>query len=124
MNWSYIFKHWSCTLLLGSTISALVYGFESLSPSEISKSLVWFLIYLIFSIIYSIPTLIVYFLAFYMLSNMKIDIMWIKFILILITVTGITLTTLLYDPNTLEKLTMYYALSAIVSGILFRLKRA
>lgn len=123
MRWSYIFKHWGSTLLLGTTILTLVSGFKFLSPSEIGNALAWFVIYLIFSIIYSIPTLIIYLLVFYGLNNRNIDSKWIKFILITITITGITLTTLLIDFSSLKNLTIYYSLSSLVTGILFKIQK-
>ncbi len=123
MNWSYIFKHWGCTLLLGTMILTLVSGFKFLSPSEIGDAFAWFSIYLIFSIIYSIPTLIIYLLVFYGLINRNIDSKWIKLILISVTIAGITLTTSLIDSDKLESLTIYYSLSAVVTGILLKFER-
>lgn len=123
MKWSYIFKHWGSTLLLGTTILTLVSGFKFLSPSEIGNALAWFTIYLIFSIIYSIPTLIIYLLVFYGLINRNIDSKWIKLILISVTIAGITLTTSLIDSDKLESLTIYYSLSAIVTGVLLKFER-
>jgi len=123
MKWSYILKHWGCTLLLGTTILTLVSGFKFLSPSEIGNALVWFTIYLIFSIIYSIPTLIIYLLVFYGLINRNIDSKWIKLILISVTIAGITLTTSLIDSDKLESLTIYYLLSAIVTGVLLKFEK-
>jgi len=123
MRWSYVFKHWGSTLLLGTTILTLVSGFKFLSPSEIGNVLAWFTIYLIFSIIYSIPTLIIYLLVFYRLINRNIDSKWIKFILISITIIGITLTTLLIDFSSLKNLTIYYSISSVVTGILFKIQK-
>lgn len=123
MRWSYVFRHWGSTLLLGTMILTLVSGFKFLSPSDIGNALAWFTIYLMFSIIYSIPTLIIYLLVFYRLINRKIDPKWIKFILILITITGITLTTLLIDFSSLKNLTIYYSISSLVTGILFRIQK-
>ncbi|APU97137.1 hypothetical protein BV902_12900 [Sphingobacterium sp. B29] len=123
MKWSYILKHWGCTLLLGTTILTLVSGFKFLSPSEIGNALVWFTIYLIFSTIYSIPTLIIYLLVFYRLINSNIDSKWIKLILISVTIAGITLTTSIIDSDMLENLTIYYSLSAVVTGILLKFRK-
>jgi|GEM_PF-569730 len=123
MRWSYAFKHWGSTLLLGTTILTLVSGFKFLSPSEIGNTLAWFTFYLIFSIIYSIPTLIIYLLVSYRLINRTIDSKWIKLILISVTITGITLTTLLIDSSMLEDLTIYYSLSAVVTGILLKFRK-
>lgn len=123
MNWSFSFKHWGGTLLLGTTILTLVSGFKFLSPSEIWSTLAWFIIYFIFSAIYSIPTLITYLLVAYLLIGRNIDSKWIKFVLISITVTGITLTTLLIDPDSLKNLTIYYSLSAVVIGIFLNFQK-
>jgi len=73
MNWSYIFKHWVCTLLLGTTILILVSGFAFSTISETGDSLTWFIIYLLSSTIYSVPTLKVYLLVFFILMRSNID---------------------------------------------------
>jgi len=123
MNWSFTFKHWGGTLLLGTTILTLVSGFKFLSPSEIWNTLAWFIIYLIFSVLYSIPTLVVYLLVVYLLIGRNIDSKWIKFILIFVTIAGITLTTLLIDSDSLENLTIYYSLSSIITGTLLKFEK-
>ncbi len=115
MNWSFTFKHWGSTLLLGTTILILASGFGFSSISEISDSLTWFIIYLIFSAIYSIPTLIAYLLIAYLLIGRNIGAKWTKFILIFVTITGITLTTSLIDSDLLENLSIYYSLSSVVA---------
>lgn len=123
MRWSYVFKHWGSTLLLGTTILTLVSGFKFLSPSEIGNALAWFTIYLIFSIIYSIPTLIVYLLVVYLLVGKNIDSRWIKFILIFVTIVGITLTSSLIDSDLLMNLSIYYSLSSVVMGIFLKFEK-
>lgn len=123
MRWSYIFKHWGSTLLLGTTILMLVSGFGFSSSSEIRDSLTWSIFYLIASTIYSVPTLIVYVLVFFILIKRNIDSKWIKLILIFVTVAGITLTTLLIDFSSLKNLTIYYSLSSLVTGILFKIQK-
>ena len=123
MNWSYIFKHWVCTLLLGTTILILVSGFAFSTISETGDSLTWFIIYLLSSTIYSVPTLIVYLLVFFILMRSNIDSMWIKIILIAVTVAGIILTTLLIDSGMLENLTIYYSLSAVIAGVFLKFRK-
>ena len=123
MNWSFTFKHWGSTLLLGTTILTLVSGFKFLSPSEIGDSLTWFIVYLIASAIYSIPTLIVYILVVYLLIDRQIGSKWIKFILIFVTIAGIASTTLLIDFSSLKNLTIYYSLSSVAMGILLKFQK-
>lgn len=123
MKWSYILKHWGCTLLLGTTILTLVSGFKFLSPAEISDSLTWFIVYLIASAIYSAPTLIIYVLVFFILIKRNIDSKCIKSILIVVTIAGITLTTSIIDSDMFENLTIYYSLSAVVTGILLKFRK-
>jgi hypothetical protein len=65
MNWSYIIKHWCYTLLLGTTILISVSGFAFSTISETIDSLTWFIIYLLSSALYSVPTLITYVLVFF-----------------------------------------------------------
>lgn len=123
MIWSFTFKHWGSTLLLGTTILILASGFGFSSISEISDSLTWFIIYLIFSAIYSIPTLIAYLLMVYLLIGTNIGSKWTKFILIFVTITGITLTTSLIDSDLLENLSIYYSLSSVVTGIFLKFEK-
>jgi len=123
MKWSYILKHWGSTLLLGTTVLMLVSGFGFSSLSEIRDSLTWFIVYLIASAIYSAPTLIVYVLVFFILFKRNIESKWIKSILISVTIAGITLTTSLIDSDMLENLTIYYSLSAVLTGILLKFRK-
>jgi hypothetical protein len=123
MNWPYILKHWGGTLLFGTTILMLVSGFGFSSSSEIRDSLIWFIFYLIASAIYSVPTLIVYVLVFFILIKRNIDSKWIKLILIFVTVAGVTLTTSIIDSEMLKNLTIYYSLSTVVTGVLLKFRK-
>lgn len=101
----------------------LVSGFGFSSSSEIRDSLIWFIFYLIASAIYSVPTLIVYVLVFFILIKRNIDSKWIKLILIFVTVAGVTLTTSIIDSEMLKNLTIYYSLSTVVTGVLLKFRK-
>lgn len=121
LKWSYIFKHWIGTLLLGTTLLTISPGFNPLNSSGVGQTLLFSILWFYYSSIYSIPTLICYTLAFYWLKNNTLKVNWIKMTLILITLAGITmtvgLTVQLIEPA------IYYSIAALVTGILFKIEK-
>ncbi|APU97014.1 hypothetical protein BV902_12205 [Sphingobacterium sp. B29] len=119
LRWSYIFKHWIGTLLLGTTLVTISPGFNPLNFSGIGQTILFSLLWLCYSTIYSIPTLICCTLAFYWFKSNTLN--WIKMTLILITLAGIAMTMALTMGS--MEWAIYYSIAAIITGILFKIEK-
>ena len=119
LRWSYIFKHWMGTLLLGSILVTISPGFNPLNSPGISQTILFSLLFLYYSAVYSIPTLICYTLAFNWLKSNTLNTNWIKMTLILITLAGIAMTMALTTGS--MEWAIYYSIAAIVTGISFKI---
>ena len=121
MQWNYLFKHWFATLLIAPLLTDL---FFYLSPIE--NSIGGFLIrgywiVLVMSLIFSLPTYIIYAIIFYYLTKVDKSFNIIKITLILIAIVGIYVTfTLIFPPQYLV-VTFAYILTSLLSGIIFKL---
>lgn len=123
MSSSFPFKHWFYTLLLGPLTSLL---FDTVFGS-IEKAVVGlFEAYpatFIFSILFSIPTLIVYVGVFFLLAKRNTNIRAAKAILIAVSVLGIYITCTIVKGALMNHIIQVYSLTSIVVGVSFRLKR-
>lgn len=123
MSSSFPFKHWFYTLLLGPLTSLL---FDTVFGSIEESVIGLFEAYpftVIFSILFSIPTLIVYLGVFYLLSKWKASIWVAKIILIAVAVLGIFITFTIENGPLSDHIIQVYSLTSVVVGISFRLKR-
>jgi len=119
LRWSYIFKHWAGTVILGTMLVVISPEFNPLNSSSIGQKILFSIVPLFYSAIYSIPTLICNLLAFYWFKDNTLNVNWIKMTLILVTMAGIT-TTVALTIESLE-VALYYSIAAIVTGILFKI---
>ncbi|WP_046676018.1 hypothetical protein [Sphingobacterium sp. Ag1] len=120
LKWSYIFKHWIGTLLLGTTLLTISPGSNPLNSSGIGTTMLFLILWFWYSSLYSIPTLACYILAFCWFKNNTLNVNWIKMTLILITLAGITMTVGL-TVQSIES-AIYYSIAAIITGILFKIE--
>src|SRR5690554_443881 len=120
MKWSYYFKHWLTTVFLGSLI--LVYSMNS-SSSFFTVSIEIYLFALLLSGFFSMPTFTVLAFVFNYLDEYEIDVKTVKTLLISITVLGVPLTQWIGLNDISLEVTISYSLAAIISGMLFKLKR-
>lgn len=121
LKWSYIFKHWIGTLLLGNILVSIFPGFNPINSSGIGLTILISILWLCYSAIYSIPTLVCYILAFSWFKDNTLNVNWIKMTLILVTLAGITMTVAL-TVGSMEA-AIYYSIAAIVTGILFKIEK-
>ncbi|WP_417265436.1 hypothetical protein [Brumimicrobium sp.] len=120
MKWSYYFKHWLTTVFLGSLI--LVYSMNS-SSSFFTVSIEIYLFALLLSGFFSMPTFTVLAFVFNYLDEYEIDVKTVKTLLISITLLGVPLTQWIGLNDISLEITISYSLAAIISGMLFKLKR-
>lgn len=121
LRWSYIFKHWIGTLVLGTTLLIISPGFNHLNSFGIGQRILFSILFFCYSAIYSIPTMICYTLAFYWFKNNTLNVNWIKMTLILITLAGITMTVGLTVQSI--EWAIYYSIAAIITGVLFKIEK-
>ncbi|PUV25036.1 hypothetical protein DCO56_08830 [Sphingobacterium athyrii] len=121
LRWSYIFKHWIGTLLLGTTLVSIFPVFNPLNSSGIGQTIFFSILWLCYSAIYSIPTLVCYILAFSWFKDNTLNVNWIKMTLILVTLAGIAMTVAL-TVRSMES-AIYYSIAAIITGILFKIEK-
>jgi hypothetical protein len=120
-DWSYLFKHWIFTLLLGPVISQIIAFIPIFYPSQAVGLLAMFPILFIASLIFSIPTYIVYAFVYYYFSNKDLPILISKAILISISVICIFITTALIDGTLWIFIASSYSISSVISGLIFNL---
>ncbi|WP_433900158.1 hypothetical protein [Sphingobacterium puteale] len=111
MRWQYVFKHWGCTLLLGVILFILTAGLGA------EEAMVITLMLPAVSLVFSIPTLIIYIVVFHWLKKYSImDTKWVKLILVTTTILGIGITICLFDTAGVMRPIMCYSIAAIVSS--------
>lgn len=118
MNWSYLFKHWFGTLLIGPIIVDVIIYFNY---TKIGGLLEVYPIALIFSLIFSAPTYIIYGIIYYFLCQKNVKGLYSKIILIVIAVSGVHITTIIIKGNMMEDVAISYSISSIIIGLLFKL---
>ncbi len=121
MNFSYLFKHWFATLTLAPIISEIINLLFIPNPNKIMGLLEVYPITVIFGFIFSIPTYIIYYLAYYVLGSKNINIKTSKSILITLAVIGIIVSFSITFNNRESETTIAYILTSIISGIIFKL---
>ncbi|WP_433900477.1 hypothetical protein [Sphingobacterium puteale] len=121
LKWSYIFKHWIGTLLLGNILVSIFPVFNRLNSVDIGLTILVSILWLCYSAIYSIPTLVCCILAFSWFEDNMLNVNWIKMTLILVILAGITMTVALTVGS--MEVAIYYSIAAIVTGILFKIEK-
>ena len=125
MKWSYFFKLWITTLLLGSLIM-LIYQIIFLNFTSWSEAGGLYIFNVFWSTAFSIPMFLIIAIIFFYLDFKKVEIKIARLIIISATVLGIILTLLLRAKelnSSIFVVLLIYSLSAIISGMIFKLKR-
>lgn len=118
MNWSYLFKHWFGTLLIGPIIVDIIIY---LNYAKIGGLLEVYPIALLFSLIFSAPTYIIYGIIYYFLCQKNVKRLYSKIILIVLAVSGVYITTIIIKVNMMEDIAISYSISSIITGLFFKL---
>ncbi len=118
MNWSYVFKHWGSTLLIGAILFILT---EALGADE---AIVFTLLLSAASLISSIPTLGIYILVFYWFNKKNnVDRKWMRLILVSTTIVGIGFTLCLINTIGIMQPLICYSVATIVSSYFFKIEK-
>lgn len=121
MNWSYLFKHWFGTLLIGPIISELLMYFNYSNPTKIVGLLEVYPIAFIFSLILSTPTYILYGFVYYYLAYKKTRSDYAKLILIAFAALGVIVTTIIIKGSWMFDIGLTYFISSILAGVFFKI---
>ncbi|GGD32221.1 hypothetical protein [Flavobacterium orientale] len=122
MNWSYLFKHWFFTLLLGPVVSQIVMYVIDVSPGKIVGLLEVYPLSLLFGLFFSTPTYILYGLVYYFLARNNINLNLSKVILISLAVVGVITTTSIIKGSMMLDITISYSIASVITGLFFKLK--
>lgn len=120
MNWSYLFKHWFGTLLLAPFVYEL-FNLMKVNSNRVIGLVEIYPITFIFSLIFSIPTYIIYGFIYYFLARKEISIVKSKIILLQFTILSILITFhVVFNARELT-ISISYAVTSIILGIYFKL---
>lgn len=122
MRKTYIFFHWALTLIIAPVTSQLFHLVFGRSSHEIVSLLEVYPITLLFSIAFSMPTLIIYVASFNLLARLNWSYTFKKLILITVSVLGIFITQSIIGGSLSKEIIIAYAFTALIVGFLLRLK--
>ena len=76
---------------------------------------------LVFSVLFSLPTLATYYIIFKAFERKKTNLVYAKLILIVWTIIGVTATIIFIGGSAAREIIIAYSASAIISGLLLRI---
>lgn len=119
MRKSYLLVHWIFTLVLAPFVSHVLQYFLLPNPHQIGSLLEVYPITLPFSIVFSIPTLIVYLGVFYLLVKKPVSIFFAKCILMSTAALGIIITmTIIGGTMMSQQMAIDYSITSLIVGLL------
>ena len=119
---SFVIVHWASTLLISPVMSQMLISVFSSSPHQIVSLLEIYPVTLLFSIVFSLPTLIVCLISFYFLKKKEVNPAVSKLILISLSVFGIYITQTLIQGSMSQDIIIAYSLTASLVGIMLKIK--
>ncbi len=121
IDWSYLFKQWIFSLIIGPVISQIIAFIPVFYPSQAVGLLGMFPVVFIVSLIFSAPTYIVYAFVYNYLAKKDLPILYSKATLISIPVIGVFITTAFIGGMLWYFIAISYSISSIICGLLFNL---
>nr|WP_299205618.1 hypothetical protein [uncultured Brumimicrobium sp.] len=121
MNYSYLIKHWITTLTF-SSLFIFIYSFFQEETYDLSYQLEIFFIFLLFSSLFALPTIIISFLLFHFLIKKSVQSSIIKLVIILTTVFGTFLTLYIISNSIAVEYTIVYSIVGVLSAGLYKLR--
>ncbi len=120
MNRSYIFKHWLATILIAAVFLPIYGGYEN----HAILGELWLVPYfLIGGALFSLPTLFANVFALFILGRYKVNVKWVRPILISLTVIGICLTCYILSKTMALELVLSYCVIAVICGLVFQVEK-
>lgn len=123
MDLTYPIKHWIFTLVSSPLLAYLYQLLSAGSGGYVADLLDVYPFTLLFSILLSLPTFIIYLIAYDLLMKGKVDDRIIKLTLIVTAVAGIIITIQITLPNISlwNSFKIIYSISAVIGGLLFEI---
>lgn len=121
MNWSYLFKHWFATLLIAPFICeflTLLIG----NTNRVVGLVEMYPLTLIFSVVFSTPTYIIYGFIYYLLAKKEVSVKNSKIILLIFTIICVLVTFHIVFNAREFIISFSYAISSLITGLFFKLK--
>jgi hypothetical protein len=118
---AYILKHWTLTLVIAPFLPAIYEGLFLLERGW-AKTLELYPLFLIFSFVFSLPALLVYFLLFQVLAKENINPLTMKLVLIGFAVISIALTCWSIKGSMMPVLATSYSISVVFTGLICKLR--
>jgi len=123
MDYKFPIKNWLTTLALAPVLGGLIdYFYKPVIPTFIG----WLEFYpnlIFFSLIISLPTLILYYIVFFILNWKNVSNTVLKLILIAVTAIGTTITFYLIGGLLAKKMAIAYIIVTAISCLLLKLDR-
>lgn len=123
MTRAYLFKHWVMTLILAPFLPAIYELFFDPIKGQVIGLLKVYPVIFIFSLVFSIPTLIIYHFVFSYLIKRQTNPALTKTILIILTILGITITILLIGGSLSTTLIYSFSIAACMAGVVIRITK-
>lgn len=117
----YLLKLWIMTLLLGPFLFSL-YELEPFKMDEVCDTIGIILIMIVFSIIFSLPTLLLALLVNFLTSNQQLKTWQFKLLSITIALIGLTVTLENTYGSVIPSLTYIYSISLLFSAAVLEYK--
>lgn len=126
MKQSYIIKQWGSTILLGSLLCIVFALLQEAyyTPPDFSEISTLYLMFVLISFLYSIPTYVIFILVFYFLDRSKSNLHLKKFILLFIAQAGIWISFYIISEGWFSELFLLalgYGIASSGSGWYFNL---
>ncbi|CAN5761095.1 hypothetical protein BH11BAC3_BH11BAC3_13080 [soil metagenome] len=121
MKRTFIIAHWALTLLISPFTSQAIDYFNGSNPHQVVGLLEVYPITLLFSVIFSLPTFLVYLTCFYFLLKSKVNYVASKFILIAVSVIGIFITQTIIKGSMSKDIIIAYSVTAFTVGLVLTL---
>ena len=117
INKNYPFLHWVTTLLLGSCFYFVWTLYTETAKQVLNDTGTYILIFL-FSIIFSLPSLVLYFITFTLFERSKLPAIYLKLLLLLIGSGFIALTLFFIGGTMMTDIFIFFELAFIISAFI------
>ena len=122
LNWNFVIGHWVFTLLFAPFIAQAIEYIFCKKPHQIAGLVELYPITLLFSIFFSLPTVLIYLIIFLLLSRSKVKSILAKSVLISISVIGIYITQMQIGGSMTWEIITSFSVSSIIIGLFLKYK--
>lgn len=121
MNWTYLYKHWFGTLLIGPIIAQIIESSSYVDSHLVFGFLEIYPVFLFVGLFCSTPTYILYGFLYRLLARKNTNPKYAKPILISLSVSGVIITFWLIGGTMSYNGALSYSIASAITGVLFKL---